>query len=185
MGDQKLPRDPLKREAMAKANVPAGPARLFIHLRVHSAYSLLEGALPVAKIVAHAKADRTPAIAITDTNNLFGAMEFSQKAVKEGIQPIIGCQLDLCFDDEAPAGPRSGGRRGGPELSPVVLIAATETGYANLVRLVSRAYLDTSPSEPTHILANWLRDLSDGIICLTGGERGPIGRALREEHAEV
>jgi DNA polymerase-3 subunit alpha len=184
MGDQKLPRDPLKREAMAKADAPHA-SRLFIHLHVHSAYSLLEGALPVARIVAHAKADRTPAIAVTDTNNLFGAMEFAQKAVKDGIQPITGCQLDLSFDDEAAAGPRPNGRRGGPELSSVVLIAATEAGYANLARLVSRAYPDTPPSEPTHIHSDWLAGLSEGIICLTGGEGGPIGKALKLEHAEL
>ncbi|WP_311028912.1 DNA polymerase III subunit alpha [Mesorhizobium koreense] len=179
-------RDPILRAAKGDAEEPAQPqeSRLFIHLHVHSAYSLLEGALPVAKVVALAKADRTPAIAITDTNNLFGAMEFSQKAVKDGIQPIIGCQLDLSFVGETVASPRNG-KRGGPEMAPVVLIAATEAGYANLARLVSRAYLDTPPSEPTHILSDWLEGLSDGIICLTGGERGPVGKALKEEHAAL
>jgi len=193
MSSEKI-RDPILRAAAggstkereAGGRGEGSASRLFIHLRVHSAYSLLEGALPAAKIVAHAKADRMPAIAITDTNNLFGAMEFSQKAVKEGIQPIIGCQLDVAFLDGVPGGgPRAGGRRNGPELSPIVLIAASETGYANLVRLVSRAYLDTSPSEPTHILASWLDGLSEGVICLTGGERGPVGKALKEEHPEL
>ena len=102
MADDRLPRDPLRREAMALA-ASAGP-RPFIHLRVHSAYSLLEGALPLSKVVGHAVKDSAPAIAVTDTNNLFGALEFAQKAVKEGVQPIIGCQLDFAFPDDARGG---------------------------------------------------------------------------------
>ena len=120
--------------------------RPFIHLRVHSAYSLLEGALPLAKIVDHAVRDQAPAIAVTDTNNLFGALEFAQKAVKEGVQPIVGCQADLSFGHEGEEAQRSHHRRA-PEPLPVVLIAATEAGYGNLVRLVSRMYLETPPGE--------------------------------------
>ena len=73
----------------------------FVHLRVHSAYSLLEGALPIKKILGKAVADSQPAIAITDTNNLFAALEFSQKAVADGIQPLIGCQLAIDMEDES------------------------------------------------------------------------------------
>ncbi|WP_375669587.1 PHP domain-containing protein, partial [Bartonella sp. MR168JLCBS] len=71
----------------------------FIHLRVHSAYSLLEGALKVPQIIQHAISDAMPAVAITDTNNLFGALEFSQHCFSHGIQPIIGCQLTIDFGD--------------------------------------------------------------------------------------
>ena len=78
----------------------------FVHLRVHSAYSLLEGALPLAKVIDWAVKQRAPAIAVTDTANLFGALEFAVKAAAAGIQPIIGCQLDLTFDEEAQAGDR-------------------------------------------------------------------------------
>jgi DNA polymerase III subunit alpha len=70
----------------------------FIHLRAHSAYSLLEGAMPVARLVDLAVADAQPALAITDRNNLFGALEFSEKAVEKGLQPIIGCTLALDLD---------------------------------------------------------------------------------------
>ena len=158
---------------------------MFIHLRVHSAYSLLEGALPLGKIVGHAVKDEAPAIAVTDRNNLFGALEFSQKATKDGVQPIIGCQLDIDFMD-ADDGQKSVGRKnGGVEMSPIVLIAATEEGYANLVRLVSRAYLENPPGELTHIRREWLDGLSDGIICLTGGPRGPIGSAIRNDRLRV
>ena len=156
---------------------PEAPARPFIHLRVHSAYSLLEGALQVAAVVGHAVKDECPAIAVTDTNNLFGALEFAQKAVKEGIQPIIGCQIDLAFSGETSDAQRDR-RRHGPEMHAVVLLAATEAGYGNLVRLVSQVYLETPPGEAVHLTSAMLEGHSDGLICLSGGPRGPIGRAL-------
>lgn len=168
----------MRRAAAQSLTPPPAAVRPFVHLRVHSAYSLLEGALPVGKIVGHAVKDHAPAIAVTDTNNLFGALEFSQKAVKDGVQPIIGCQLDVAFATDAGEGPRHHHRRQGPEVFPIVLIAATETGYANLVRLVSRAYLDLPAGEPPHVDASWLRPLAEGVICLTGAERGPVGAAL-------
>ncbi len=161
---------------------PEGPR--FIHLRVHSAYSLLEGALQLAKIVGHAVADGAPAIAVTDTNNLFGALEFAQKASKEGLQPIIGCQLDIAFAEETDDR-RHGQRRGGPDLRPIVLIAADRQGYDNLVRLVSEAYLGTPPGEAVHVTAEMLRAASAGLICLTGGPRGPIGAALKADQSEL
>ncbi|MER9892970.1 DNA polymerase III subunit alpha [Mesorhizobium sp. M0119] len=184
MADERLPRDPLLREAYAKASRAEAAARRFIHLRVHSAYSLLEGALQLGKIVGHAVQDECPAIAVTDTNNLFGALEFAQKAVKDGIQPIIGCQIDLAFSGEASDSQRDR-RRQGPEMRPVVLIAATEAGYGKLVRLVSRVYLETPPGEAVHLTSEMLQGHSDGLICLTGGPRGPIGTALKEDRREL
>ncbi|TIR77810.1 MAG: PHP domain-containing protein, partial [Mesorhizobium sp.] len=161
MADERLPRDPLQREAVVKATQPETPARRFIHLRVHSAYSLLEGALQLGAIVGHAVKDEAPAIAVTDTNNLFGALEFAQKAVKDGIQPIIGCQVDLVFSGETSDAQRDP-RRHGPEMSPIVLIAASEAGYANLVRLISKVYLETPPGEPVHMTSAMLESHRDG-----------------------
>jgi DNA polymerase-3 subunit alpha len=185
MSSERPPRDPILREAMAKTTKPEPAVRPFVHLRVHSAYSLLEGALPVKKIVAHAVKDAAPAIAITDTNNLFGALEFAQYAVKDGIQPLIGCQLDVAFGDENQDANRGYQRRQGPELFPLVLIAANETGYGNLVRLVSRAYLENGPGDPAHAPLAWVGEHSDGLICLTGGPRGAIGMAIRTDHAQL
>ena len=76
----------------------AGPG--FIHLHVHSSYSLLEGALTIARLAELAKADRQPALALTDTDNMFGALEFSEKMAGAGIQPIVGCCLAIDFGDE-------------------------------------------------------------------------------------
>ena len=176
------PRDPLLRDAASSA--APGSRRAFIHLRVHSAYSLLEGALLVGKVIGRAVKDSAPAVAVTDTNNLFGALEFAQKATKEGVQPLIGCQLAVDFtEDGADRGP---GRRQGPELFQIVLIVANETGYANLVRLVSRAYLETPPGEPPHVKFGWLDgSAADGLICLSGGPRGPVGAALKSDHGKL
>ena len=162
----------------------AKDGRMFIHLRVHSQYSLLEGALPLGKVIGHALADEAPAIAVTDTNNLFGALEFAQKATKDGIQPIVGCQLAVDFADRPEDAGRAPGRKV-ETLASLVFIAASEEGYANLVRLVSRAYLATGEGEPVHVTPGWIAELSAGVICLTGGPDGPLGRELKAGHSVI
>src|SRR5256885_17211153 len=84
----------------------------FVHLHVHSAYSLLKGSIKIAKLGELAKADRQPALALTDTDNMFGALEFSDKMAAAGIQPIIGCALAVDFGDQD-AGAHTGARAGG------------------------------------------------------------------------
>src|SRR3954464_8846820 len=105
----------------------------FVHLHVHSSYSLLEGAMTIGKLAELAKADRQPALALTDTDNMFGALEFSDKLAASGIQPIIGCALAVDFGDQD--APRHPGHA--VKLPRLVLLAATEQGYANLMRLTS------------------------------------------------
>jgi DNA polymerase-3 subunit alpha len=186
MTDRSRIKDPLKREAAAiEARGPI-PQRPFVHLRVHSAYSLLEGALPLKKIVGHAIKDNMAAIAVTDTNNLFGALEFAQYASKDGVQPIIGCQVDIAFEETgSPQPAQRAGNQQRSHVLPVVLLAATEDGYANLVRLVSSAYLDNAPDAGVMVPLDRLRSFASGVICLTGGERGPIGAALKAERTDV
>ena len=104
----------------------------FVHLHVHSSYSLLEGALKIADLAKLAAADRQPALALTDTNNLFGALEFSEKLAGSGIQPIAGMQLSVLFEEPDPAARVSGRRR--PPTS--CCSPQTEEGYGNLMRLV-------------------------------------------------
>src|SRR5580704_14241131 len=106
----------------------------FVHLRVHSAFSLSEGAIKVDKIPVLARDAAMPAVAITDTGNLFGALEFSQYCVGKGVQPIIGCQLALSRPDNTRLAPE-----------PIVLLAQDATGLANLQRLSSQGFLDTDP----------------------------------------
>ncbi|KAA0970124.1 DNA polymerase III subunit alpha [Aureimonas fodinaquatilis] len=163
---------------MNDATAGSGKPLKFIHLRVHSAYSLLEGALRVDQIVKYAKSDGMPAIGIADTNNLFGALEFSEKAAKSGIQPIVGCQIEVDFQD-GDADLSSGREREAVASSaPLVLIAADEIGYENLVEVVSMAYLRHGGDHRPHVLASWLQQHAAGVICLTGGPLGPIGTAI-------
>jgi DNA polymerase-3 subunit alpha len=87
--------------------VAATPNAGFVHLHVHSAYSLLKGSIKIQKLAELAKADRQPALALTDTDNMFGALEFSDKLAGYGIQPIIGCELAVDFGDQDPRATRS------------------------------------------------------------------------------
>ncbi|WP_235981511.1 DNA polymerase III subunit alpha [Methylobrevis albus] len=147
----------------------------FVHLRVHSAYSLLEGALPLGKIVNLAKADRQPAVAVTDSGNLFSALEFSEKAAGAGLQPIIGCAVAVDFADE-PVDPRRINAE--PPLHTLLLIAASTAGFDNLVTLVSKSFMETDPGARPHVALTTVEQLSAGIIALTGGASGPLDRAI-------
>ena len=142
----------------------------FIHLRVHTEHSLLEGAVPVKKLVDLCKAAGMPAVAVTDTNNMFAALEFSVTALGAGVQPIVGCQISLAHD---PAGP--GERVRAP--APVVLLAQSEAGYMNLMKLNSALYIDKGGQLPQVTLAELFAH-AGGLICLTGGPEGPFGRFL-------
>ncbi|MFN0113933.1 MAG: DNA polymerase III subunit alpha [Paracoccaceae bacterium] len=147
------------------------PAPRFIHLRVHSEYSLLEGAVPVKKLVGLCRKMRMPAVALTDTNAMFAALEFSTLAKAEGIQPIVGCQISLAFEVA-----RAGDRPRPP--APLVLLAQNEAGYLNLLKLSSCLYLGKG-SELPQVTVEELQARAEGLICLTGGAEGPVGRLIR------
>jgi DNA polymerase-3 subunit alpha len=156
----------------------------FVHLRVHSAYSLLEGAVKIKQMPALCRTYEMPAIAITDSGNLFGALEFSETLAGEGIQPVIGCALQLCFDQpdsssvDVQRGPALRDR-----IAPIVLLAQNEAGYANLMWLSSNAYLECD-AEP-HVTLAQLAAHADGLICLTGGALGPVGCLLRQARRDA
>ena len=154
---------------MSAANETAAKEPGFVHLHVHSSYSLLEGALKIARLAELAKKDRQPALALTDTDNMFGALEFSEKMAGVGIQPIIGCTLGIDFGDQENRNTAAGD--GWPGL---VLLAAREDGYRSLMRLSSRAYLETEQHDRPHIKLAWLEDSTSGLIALTGGPNGPL-----------
>jgi DNA polymerase-3 subunit alpha len=148
----------------------------FVHLHVHSSYSLLEGALTIARLTELAKADRQPALALTDTDNMFGALEFSDKLAAAGVQPIVGCALAVDFCDQD-AGSRAGnGVR--TQRPRIVLLAAHESGYRSLMRLNSRAFLETPPHEQPHLKLAWLADETHGLIALSGGPGGPLDAVI-------
>ncbi|QUJ76844.1 DNA polymerase III subunit alpha [Sulfitobacter albidus] len=143
----------------------------FIHLRTHSEYSLLEGAMRLKKLPGLCVAAGMPALALTDTNNMFAALEFSVGMSAAGVQPIIGCQVDLAYLEAAP------GERPKP-AAPVVLLAQTEAGYENLMRLNTCLYVDKGGALPQVTLEELAQNAAD-VICLTGGPDGPVGRLLR------
>ena len=144
----------------------------FIHLRVHTEYSLLEGAIPVKKLPGLTAGMGMPAVAVTDTNNMFCALEFSEGASKAGVQPIIGCQVDIEYLTAEP------GKR--PERpAGLIFLAQNETGYMNLMKLNSCAYLDAEGQLP-QVTVTELAQYHEGLICLTGGPDGPVGRLLRQ-----
>ncbi len=146
----------------------------FIHLRVHTEYSLLEGAIRLKKLPGLCDAAGMPAVAVTDTNNMFAALEFSVTAQAAGLQPIMGCQVDLEYVQTQP------GERPKPP-APVVLLAQTEAGYENLMKLNSCLYLRGDGQLP-HVTVEELETHAGGVICLTGGPDGPVGRLLRAGH---
>src|SRR5947207_7829556 len=153
----------------------------FVHLHVHSAYSLLKGSIKIQKLGELAKADRQPALALTDTDNMFGALEFSDKMAGYGVQPIIGCELAVDFGDQDP-----NARNGvGAAPSRIVLLAARERGYRSLMRLNSRAFLETPVHQAPHIDFEWLQGEADDLIALTGGPDGPISLALGADQAAL
>ncbi|NDV02163.1 DNA polymerase III subunit alpha [Pseudoroseicyclus tamaricis] len=144
------------------------PSPRFIHLRTHSEHSLLEGAIPVKKLPGLAAKAAMPAVALTDTNNMFAALQFSEAAVAAGVQPIIGCQVDVAY-----LAPEPGKRM--PDPAPLVLLAQSEAGYMSLMQLNSRLYLRQGP-DALHVTMQELAENAEGLICLTGGPNGPAGR---------
>ena len=151
----------------------------FVHLRVHSAFSLSEGAIKVKELVKLAADHRMPAVAMTDTGNLFGALEFSVTAAGAGLQPIIGTILSVTHN-EARAGNAGRDRHGEPDR--LLLLAQDKTGYGNLLHLVSQAFLDSDGTEVPQVPWSALDGYSDGLLALTGGPTGPIDRALADGH---
>jgi DNA polymerase-3 subunit alpha len=165
---------------MAAGNESAktdGQGAGFVHLRTHSAYSLLEGALHIKALAGLCAEHAMPAVALTDTGNLFGALEFSEAMAEKGIQPIVGTALAVDFGDDpnAHARQKSGSRRDRPSI---VLLAQDETGYGNLMRLSSRSFLDTDAAEAPHVPLELLRAHTEGLIALTGGPSGPVDQAI-------
>ncbi|MBU2957516.1 DNA polymerase III subunit alpha [Paracoccus sp. 1_MG-2023] len=135
----------------------------FIHLRTHSEHSLLEGAIPVGKMPAIAAEMGMPAVALTDTNNMFAALEFSVKAKDKGVQPIIGCQVTVQAD----------------ATGPMVLLAQNRAGWMNLMALSSCIYLREGGALP-HVTLDELCERAEGLICLTGGAFGPLGQLIAQ-----
>ena len=143
----------------------------FVHLRCRSAYSLLEGAVKINGLRDLAVHHGMPALAITDINNLFGALEFSECLAEAGVQPIIGLTLSL--------GQASNHNAQGTEiLGNIALLATNEAGYLNLMALSSKAFLEVDPADLPHVSWQSVCAHAEGLIALTGGYDGVANRLL-------
>ena len=143
----------------------------FIHLRARSAYSLLQSALQVDDLARLAVKHDMPALGLTDANNLFGALEFSEAFAKAGVQPIVGCALDV----------KGEGGAGGT----LALIAQSAAGYANLMQLSSAAFLEVGAHDDPHVSLDRLLEHGEGLLLMTGGADGMIANAIANGRADA
>jgi DNA polymerase-3 subunit alpha len=145
----------------------------FIHLRVHTEYSLVDGVVRVKPLMQALAADDMPAIALTDQSNLFAMVKFTRAALGAGIKPIIGVDALVRYgdDQEAPF--------------QMVLLAQNKTGYLNLSRLITKSYLQGQHRGVPIIQAEWIEQGAEGIIALSGGRQGDIGRALLSGQSDL
>ena len=138
----------------------------FVHLRLHSTYSLSEGAVKTEKLIELCEQYNMPAVAVTDTNNLFGTLELSTKLSEHGIQHIVGCQLNVKHPQKI------------NHPTNVLLYAKNKNGYKNLIQLVTSSYLDSTAEEYPEISLDTLGNFSEDIILVTGGIYGSLGELL-------
>ena len=137
----------------------------FVHLHVHSEYSLVDGIIRIDELVEHSENLGYHSVALTDLTNLFGLIEFYRSARKKGIKPIVGSEINVAKDKDSIS-------------APLVLLAINKQGYINLTKLVSKAYVEGQiDGEPT-VFFSWLEEFSDGIIALSGGMDGHIGNSI-------
>src|SRR5690606_28442948 len=138
----------------------------FIHLRTHTEYSVVDGTLRIDDLVAAAREDGQPALAITDLSNLFGAIKFYGAARKKGVQPIIGAEVWLEPDEPQRPATR------------LLLLIQSRQGYLHLSELLGEAWTAAGPRPHAWIQWDSLAVRTEGLIALSGAEAGPIGRAL-------
>ena len=148
-------------------------SKAFVHLHLHTEYSLVDSTLRIAELMQRCAAGAMPAIALTDQNNLFGMVKFFKKAMAVGVKPIIGADLRIATDDEQDK-PYS-----------LILLCQNTKGYRNLSRLLTRNYLEGQRRGEPLARRDWLtRDSCEGLIALSGGMHGDVGRALINGHED-
>ena len=143
----------------------------FVHLRVHSEYSLIDSVITVSDLVDHTANQQMPAVALTDQCNFFGLIKFYKAALAAGVKPVIGCDFWL-LDEE------------GEDISLLTLLAMNDTGYRNITEIISLAYLQGQSLGVPRVSRQWLRQYCDGVIALSGGKFGDIGKALLNDNQQ-
>jgi len=140
----------------------------FVHLRLHTEYSLVDGIVRVKGLVKAAEAAGMPAVAVTDQGNLCSLVKFYKAAMGAGIKPIAGADIWLA------------GREGDAPLSRMTLLVMNAKGYRNLTELLSRGFQEGQQDGQIVIQRDWVKDASEGLIALSGSKEGEIGLALLE-----
>ena len=138
----------------------------FVHLRVHSEYSIVDGLIRVKALAKRVADLNMPAVALTDLNNFYALIKFQKAATGAGIKPIFGSDL-LVRDDDDP-----------DQTSVLCLLAQNQTGYRNLTELISRAYLEGQYQGRAYVNRSWVEQASEGLIALSGGREGDVGQLL-------
>ncbi|MCW5627209.1 MAG: PHP domain-containing protein, partial [Burkholderiales bacterium] len=143
------------------------PEPRFVHLRLHSEYTIVDGVVRIDEAVARARADGMPALALTDLGNLFGMVKFYQAARSAGIKPVVGCDVWLSNDDDRDKPTRA------------LLLVQNRDGYLRLCRWLTRGYRENQHRGRAELRRDWFRDEgTDGLIALSGGHQGDIAQAL-------
>ena len=152
----------------------------FIHLRVHTAYSLLEGAIKVEKLAKWALDNNMPAIGMADSGNIYGAMALAKEAAGKGVQPILGCQLLI----KSPEREKNAFKVEKPTYDKVVVIVQSEQGYQNLLLHFTPYYMGEDKQSQPHLTLDELMENTEGLILLTGGSEGILARPILNGHPE-
>lgn len=140
---------------------------MFVHLRLHTEFSVVDGTNRIEDSIKAAAADQQPALAITDLNNLFGAIKFYKEARGKGVKPIIGCEVMVQGLGKDPA-----------HLARVLLLVQSRQGYLNLCELLARGWTQNVVKAQAVCKLEWLRELGEGLLLLSGAQAGPVGQAL-------
>ncbi|MEO5862772.1 MAG: DNA polymerase III subunit alpha [Burkholderiales bacterium] len=146
------------------------PAPHFIHLRLHSEYSVVDGIVRIDDAVSRAKTDRMPALALTDLSNLFGAIKFYSAARAQGLKPIIGCDVWITNPQNREQSHR------------LLLLCKSSLGYRHLCELLTRAFRTNQHRGRAEIRQEWFEEFGDGLIALSGALHGDIGKALAQDN---
>ncbi len=145
---------------------------MFVHLRLHSEFSVVDGTTRIDEVVEAAAQSGQPALALTDLSNLFGAIKFDKAASGVGVKPVLGAELFVHgLTDDAP----TGGVAAPPPIPRVLLLVQSRQGYLNLCELLARAWTRNVVREQAVVRWEWFSELCEGLIALSGAHAGPVG----------
>jgi len=148
------------------------PNPAFVHLRLHSEFSITDGIVRIDEAVARAAADGMPALAITDLANVFGMVKFYKAARAAGVKPIVGCDVWIANESE----------RDKPHR--LLLLTQSRAGYLRLSELLTRAWLENQYRGRAELRKAWFGEGTEGLIALSGAMQGDVAAALLQDHRE-